>query len=136
MANVNRNKKLRFTRQLFKDKKFNTKVKLFFSIKSFGDFYDEDEDNAEYIKLNPVTIKGYVHDITASTLVYKKYGSEFFGSREILADDKYLKSFQDCEKIEIDGKEYQVFKEAAGQNMIIHERAFNMIRVMIQRRTQ
>jgi len=136
MSTLNRNKKLTFVKNLFKNNKYNTKIKIYFSKKSYGDFYDDFEDNATYIKLNPVTIKGYVHSITAMALVFKQYGLENQNAKEVITDSKYKSWFEDCEKIEIDGEEYQVFKEAAGQNMIIHERAFKIIRVVLQRRTQ
>ena len=136
MSSLNRNKTIPFVKSLFKNNKFNTKIKLYFSRKTFGDFYDDYEDNATYLKLNPVTIKGYVHDITATSLIFKRYGLESMGAKEVIADSKYKSWFEDCEKIEIDGDEYQVFKEAAGQNMIIHERAFKIIRIVLQRRTQ
>jgi hypothetical protein len=68
--------------------------------------------------------------------VYKSYGLHEQGAVEVLCSDRYKEWFERCSKIIINTKEYQVFKEAAGQRAIITNRPFKMIRVVLSRRTK
>ena len=121
--------------KLLENSNFTTKVKVFFSYRSYGDDYDPYEANATDAKLNPKTLKAYVTDISPQALVYKQYGLHEIGAKEILCKDRYKNWFKKCSKITIDGDEYQVFKEGAGQRMIMTDRPFKLIRIIVSRRT-
>jgi len=122
--------------KLLKNSNFSTKISIFFSSRSYPDDYDEYENNYEDAELNPKTIKAYVTDINPNALVYKQYGLHEIGAKEIVCKDTYKNWFEKCAKITINGDEYQVFKEASGQRMIITSRPFKLIRVVVARRTK
>jgi len=122
--------------KLLENSNLCTKVQVFFSYRTFSDDYDNYENNYTDAKLNPKTLKAYVTDISPQALVYKQYGLHEIGAKEILCKDRYKSWFKKCSKITIDGDEYQVFKEAAGSRMIITDRPFKLIRVVVSRRTQ
>jgi len=130
---MRRNKKIPFISRLFKHTDFCTKIKIYFSQKTAGDYYDPYEENFTYTNLNPLTIKGYVSEITSEALVYKQYGLQNMGAKEILCDVKYKSYFEKCNKLEIDGDNYTVFKEGTGNKTIISNRAKKMIRVVVTR---
>ena len=130
---MRRNKKLPFTKTVFNHTDFCTKIRISFSQKTAGEFYDPYEQNYTYTNSNPITIKGYVSEISAEKLVYKQYGLQNMGAKEILCDSKYKSYFENCNKIEIDGDNYLVFKEGTGGKTIISNRPKKMIRVIITR---
>lgn len=130
------NNRLSFARKLLSNKKFTTKIKIYFSTKIAGDDFDPYEKNYTYSNLNPKTIKAYVTQISPQALVYRQYGLENMGAQEVVCDSRYEEWFKACNKIEIGGDEYQVFKEAAGSRSIISDRKFKMIRVVITQRSQ
>ena len=130
---MKRNKKIPFVSQIFEHSDFCTKIKIYFSTKTAGDYYDPYEQNYTYTNLNPITIKGYVSEISPEALVYKTYGLQNLGAKEILCDSKYKNYFELCNKIEIDGDNYTVFKEGTGHKTVISNRTKKIIRVMITR---
>lgn len=122
--------------RILNDSNLSTKVSIFFKYTTYGDDYDEYEKNTIDAKLNPKTIKAYVRDVSPEALVYKSYGLHEQGAVEVLCSDRYTEWFEKCSKIVINTKEYQVFKEGAGQRAIITNRPFKMIRVVLSRRTK
>ena len=128
-------KKLTEINKLLKHSDYSTKVKIYMSYRTAGDDFDPYEANYEYKNLNPITIKAFVTQISPSALVYKQYGLKEIGAVEIITEEKYKNLFEKCNKIEINGEEYEVYKEAVGNRSIITERPFNLIRVVLQKRT-
>lgn len=127
-------KEIKNVRKLLENPEFNTKVNLFFSSKSYGSDYDPYESNATYSNLNPLTIKGYVTEVSAEALVWKQYGLHQMGAKEILCEDKYKAAFEKCNKVEMDDIEYQVFREGTGSRTIIQKRPGNLMRVVVTRK--
>lgn len=121
--------------RLIEHSEYTTKLKIYFSTKTYGDDYDPEEDNYTYTNLNPLTIKGYVTEISAESLVWKPYGLKEFGAKEVICKSQYANWFRIANKIEIDGDEYEVFKEGVGNRAIIQKRPFNLIKVVLQKRT-
>ena len=121
---------------LIENPALTTKIYIYFGYITYGDDYDEYEKNTIDAKLNPKIIKAYVRDVSPEALVYKQYGLHEQGAKEVICDAKYKAWFEKCAKIVIDSKEYQVYKEGAGQRAIITERKFDMIRVVLSRRTK
>ena len=130
---MKRNKKIPFVSQIFKHSDFCTKITIYFSQKTAGDYYDPYEENYTYTNLNPITIKGYVSEITSEALVYKQYGLQNVGAKEILCDVKYKNYFVKCNKLEIDGDNYIVYKEGTGNKTLISNRTKKIIRVVVTR---
>ena len=122
--------------KLLKNSNFTTKVSIYFSYTGYDDDYDKYENNTIDMKLNPKTIKAYVTEISPDALVYKQYGLNEIGAKEIICEAKYRNWFEKCAKITINEKEFQIFKEAASQRSIITSRPFNLIRVVVSRRDQ
>ena len=122
--------------QILKDSNLTSKIQLFFSTKTWGEDADPCEGNYTLSKLNPKTIRGYVTEVSASSLVWKSYGLHNMGAKEILCDSRYKTWFQNCAKIMIDNEEFQTYREATGGRAIISERKFKMIRVLVAKRTQ
>jgi len=125
---------IRAINRLLQNKDFTTKIKIFMSTKAYGDDYDPYESNFTYSNLNPLTIKGYVTEISPEALVWKTYGLQEMGAKEILCESRYANWFRKANKIVIDGDKYEVFKEGVGNRAIIQARPYNMIRVMLQKK--
>lgn len=136
MAILRVNKHNKDVEKIFKDSGLSTKIQIFFSTKSFPEDYDPEENNYTLSKLNPKTIRGYITEVSASSLVWKSYGLHNIGAKEILCDSRYKSWFQNCAKIMIENEEFQTYREAAGGRAIISERKFRMIRVLVAKRTQ
>ena len=112
----------------------STKVLIFFATSVAGDDYDPYEKNYTMQNLNPLTIKGYVREISPEALVWKQYGLSEMGAKEILCDEKYKSWFEKCNKVTISGDSYEVFRESGGNRAIIQKRPFKTIRVVLQRK--
>lgn len=110
---------------------FSTKIQLFFSSKSVGTFYDKYEKNYTFANQNPITIKGYVTEISAEALTWKQYGLSEIGAKEIICNKKYASWFKLASKIEIDGDTYQTYKENLGGKFLISELPLNIIKVIV-----
>jgi len=125
---------LKQIKKILENRNFTTKVYLYFSSRSAGDAYDKYEQNWTYTNMNPMVIKALVREVSPEALIYKHYGLENLGSKEILCEKKYKSWFENCNKIEIDSKEYQVFKEGTGQRTLIMERPTELIKVIVTRK--
>ena len=130
---MRRNKKIPWISKIFKHTDFCTKITIYFSQKTAGDYFDPYEENYTYTNLNPLTIKGYVSEITSEALIYKQYGLQNQGAKEILCDSKYKSYFQNCNKLQIEGDTYTVYREGTGNNTLISNRTKKMIRVIVTR---
>lgn len=128
---IKRNKKNLFLNTLLKDNDTATKVYFYFSTRSVPDEFDPYEKNYTYTNLNPIALKMFVRDIKSEALVWKQYGLSEIGAKEIICEKKYGDWFRRCNKIEIDGDSYQVYKENVGGRCLIEERPFNLIKVII-----
>ena len=105
------------------------------SKKSAGDDYDSYEKNYIYSNLNPITINGYVSEISAEALVWKQYGLKEIGAKEVICEERYINYFRLANKIEIDGDEYEVFKDGVGGRVMIQKRPYHTYRVILQKKT-
>ena len=130
---MKKNKKIPFASRIFKHSDFSTKITIYFSVKTAGEYFDPYEQNWTYTNLNPLTIRGYVSEITSEALVYKQYGLQNMGAKEILCDVKYKSYFENANKLEIDGDNYLVFKEGTGNKTLISNRTKKIIRVVVTR---
>jgi len=126
-------KKLSTFYQTIKTTEFTTKITIYLSSTSAGDAYDPYENNKASTNLNPVTIKGYVHEVSPESLVYKQYGLHNMGAVEIVCEKRYKKYFQLANKIVIGDNEFQVFKEAVGSKALIQERSGQLLRVILNK---
>ena len=129
----NINKRIPEVTNLLKHTNFSTKISIFMSTKTAGDDYDEYEDNYTYSNLNPIIVKGYVREVSPEALVYKQYGMQNMGAKEILCDSKYKNLFENCNLIEIDSDKYMVFKEGTNNRTLISDRPNKLIRVVVTR---
>lgn len=111
-----------------------TRIFVYLGGKSYQDGYDPLRDNAEVVNQNPITVKGYVREITAESLVWRQMGMQEMGAVEVICDKKYTNHFRIANKIEIDGDEYSVYKEGIGNRMTIQNRPFKMIRVVLNKK--
>jgi hypothetical protein len=119
---------------LIRNSEYNTKIYIYFSTKTAGSDYDGEELNYTYTNLNPITIRAIVTDISPEALVWKQYGLQEIGAKEVICEDKYSEWFKKCNKIVIDGDEYSVYKESLGNRVIIQKRPFRLIRIILQRK--
>lgn len=110
---------------------FSTKILLYFSTRTVPADFDSYEKNYTYTNLNPVTIKGYVSDISNEALVWKQYGLSEVGAKQILCDEKYASWFRLCNKIEIDNDSYQVYKENVGNRFLITKLPMKLIKIVV-----
>jgi len=127
-------KKIKELYNLVEHNEFTTKANLYFSTRSIGDDFDPYEKNYKYTNLNPEVVKGYARELTPSSLVWKNYGLKEQGAVEFLCRSKYREWFEICNKIVINDKEYEVFKEASGNKVLITERPYKFIKVVLKRK--
>ena len=123
-----------FINQLLNDNNLSTKISIYFSTKTAGDDFDSYEKNYTYTNLNPMTIRAYVRELSAEALVWKQYGLQEIGAKEIICKSKYAEWFRSANKVEIDGDGYEVYKEGTSGNAIIQKRPYNLIRVVLQKK--
>jgi len=128
---MNITNRLKYLEKIIKEN--STKIYIYFSIATAGDDFDPYEQNYTYTNLNPLVIKGYVRDISPEALVWKQYGLREMGAKEIICDKRYRNWFEKCNKIEINGEKFQVFKEGVGGKFIITSLPYNLIRVVINK---
>lgn len=126
--------KLKYINRLLADPSLTTKIRLYFSHTTAGDYYDDYEKNYETTNLTPQTIRGYVTQISPEALIWKEYGLHNIGAKEVICKAKYKGWFEKANKIEIDGEEYQVFKDGTGTNVIIQDRPYQLLRVALKRK--
>ena len=131
----NINKKKSFIKKILKHSNFTKKIYLYMSSKAAGDDYDPYEDNYTFSNLNPIIIKGYVSELSPEALAWKQYGLQNMGAKEIICRSLYKNAFENCNKIEIDNDEYQVFKDGTSGKTLISNRPNKLIRVVITRKT-
>jgi hypothetical protein len=130
---INLNRKNKMVNDLLEHSFISTKISVFMATKSAGEDYDPREKNYTYTNLNPITIRGYVRDVKPESLVWKQYGLVEVGMKEVLCEDKYTTLFRTCNKIEINGDEYQVYKENVGNRMLITQRPFKTVRILLSK---
>jgi len=126
-------KKIKSILKLLKNSNFSTKVLIYMSTKTASTDYDSYEKNWAYSNLNPLTIKAYVSDISSEALVWKQIGTKEIGAKSIICESKYADWFRKCNKIEIDGDTYQVYKDNVGNRVFIDKRPANLIRVIVSK---
>lgn len=124
-------RKIRQTRPLLQGSDFTTKIFIFFAPLSAGEDFDPYENNTSQALLNPKTIFGYVRELTPESLIAKNYGLHRMGMIEILVEERYRSWFEEAARIEVNGKRYQVFRDAPGSKAMIHSRPFSMLRVIL-----
>jgi len=130
---LNLKKKNREVSRLLSNSNFSTNITLYFSTRSVGADFDPYEKTYTFTDLNPKTIRGYVRDIKPEALVWKQYGLAEMGAKEVLCDDKYAQWFRICNKVEIGGDDYQVYKENVGNRLLIEARPMKLVRIIIRK---
>jgi len=90
------------------------KINLYFARKDYNEDYDKYEDNAEYELLNPITIKGYMIEISPEKMYWKKIGKIEGGGADIICKYKDVELFRNARKIVIDNDEYCFYSEGEG----------------------
>jgi len=119
---------------LLRDRNLTKKVLVYFAERSYEDGYDPYENLPTYTNGNPLTFRAYVSQLSPTSLVWKGYGLKEEGSVELVCDKRFRNWLENANKIEIDGDEYQVFKEGSGRRSIITTVAFNLIKAILQRK--
>ena len=109
-----------------------TNIYMYFGTTSYGSDYDPETNNYTLTPLPPKVIKGYVHQISASALVWKQYGLQELGSIEIVCDAKYTDWFKTCMSIVVNGVVYRTFQFGQGKLAIIQDRGHGLIKVALQ----
>ena len=130
---LNIHKRNRFISDLLQHSYVATKISISFATKTAGEDFDSYEKNYTYSNLNPQTVKGYVREVDPTKLVYKQYGLSEQGAVEVLIDDKYEDWFRNCNKIEINGYNYHVFRESVGNRALITLRPFKLMRIVLKK---
>jgi hypothetical protein len=122
------------TKLLTKRDDLLTKVFFYFAVKSAGPDYDPYEKNWTYSNQNPQTVKMYVREIDAESLVWRNIGVQETGAVEILCEERYKNWFLFANKIVINGDEFEVYKEATGGKVLIQKRPYKIIRVVLRKK--
>ncbi|OQB07093.1 MAG: hypothetical protein BWY21_01754 [Parcubacteria group bacterium ADurb.Bin216] len=117
--------------RVLENDEYTTKIRIFMATETVDESYDRYENNKVRTNLNPITIKGYVRDISPEKLYWKQYGKVEGGGKEVICKAKYADLFRNANKIVIDGDEYSCYKEGVGGNAGIVKRPFQTIRVTL-----
>lgn len=128
-------KSLKFINELIEKEEFTTKITFYFATPSYPENYDKYENNLEYTNLNPLSIKGYVREISPESLVWRQMGLQEMGAKEIICKERYREWFLKTNKIVIDSDNYTVMKEGTGGNVLISKRPYGLIRVVLSKAT-
>lgn len=123
-----------YIENLLKNSAICVKCRIYFAYLSYPDGYDPDEGNITATKnnLNPITIKGYAVDISGTKVVYRGIGKGIEQAIDFYCESRYKKYFEQANKIEVAGNEYEVYKD--GSSLYIQSRPFNLIRVSLKRK--
>ena len=116
------------------DKNFSTKIKVYMSTKVMGAGFNPYEQNFTFSNLNPITLKGYVKEISPSSLIYRQMGQKETGAVSVTCDVKYTEYFRLSNKVEISGDEFEVYKDATGNKSSIQVMPYKMIRVILSKK--
>jgi hypothetical protein len=130
---INLKKTNRQIKQLLTNSNFSTKIYLYFSTKTIGDDYDEYEKHYTYTNLNPLVVRAYVSDIKPEALVWKQYGLQEQGAKEILCEERYAKWFRLANKITIDDDQYVIYKEGMASKALITKRPLGLVKIVLFR---
>lgn len=131
---MNIRKRIPAVTRLLEDKNYSTKIEMYFSTQTIGEDYDPYEAKATYSNLNPLTIRGYVREVSPEALVYKQYGLTELGAKEILCEKRYAPWFRRVNLIKIDGDEFIVYKTGNGTASLISNLPFNLIKVVVRKK--
>jgi len=119
---------------ILENNNISTDIQLFFTQKYAGSDFDPEEANYSYYNLNPITIRGYVREISPTSLLWRQMGYAEAGAVEILCEDKYEDYFRKCGKIVINTYEYEVFREATGSRALIQKLSPKLLKVVLRRK--
>jgi hypothetical protein len=122
------------TNLLVKRSDLLSKVSFYFATKTVGDDFDPIEKNYTYVNQNPQTVKMYVREIEAESLIWKQMGTKEAGAVELLCEERYKNWFMVANKIMVNDDEYEVYKEATGGRAIMQRRPFKMLRVILRKK--
>jgi hypothetical protein len=128
------NKRNKYVSDILAHSHIRTKVLLYFSYVSYGDDYDIYEDNVTRVNMNPKSVNGYRSEISTEALTWKQYGAKETGMVEFFCEYRYADWFRKANKIEIDGDEYEVYRENVGNRASIQRRPMNLMRVVLSKR--
>ena len=117
--------------RVLENDEYTTKIFIYLATQSYSEEYDKWESNKTLTNLNPISIKGYVRDISSEKLHWKQYGKVEGGGKEVICKAKYADLFRNANKIVIDGDEYSCYKDGVGSNASIVKRPFQLIRVIL-----
>jgi len=95
-------KSIKFINDLIEKAEVTTKITIYFATPSYPEDYDKYEKNLTYTNLNPLSIKGYVREISPESLVWRQMGLQEMGAKEIICKEKYKDWFKKANKIVID----------------------------------
>lgn len=118
--------------RILKDENLTTKIQIYFATTVKGSNYSQDYGNLTKTNLNPVTIRGIVHQISPSGIKWQQYGQAEFGAISIVTFSKYKTWFQKANKIVVEQHSYVVAKDASGNSSLIQDRPNNFINVVLQ----
>ena len=69
---------------------------------------------------NPISIKAYVRDKTADSLIINQLGLIAVGAKSVLINASDESYFRNAGKIQIDGEDYEVYNNATGKKVQIY----------------
>ena len=118
---------------VLRDQQINTPIQIFMSTLIAGEDYDSFANNYTSTNLNPITIYGYVREISPETAFWKQYGMYQTGMVEIICQKLYEQYFTLANRVVIGGVDYQVYKEGTGNKTMITERPGQLLRVVLTR---
>ena len=126
-------KDIRSLNKLIENSEYSTHIRLYFGTLSTGVGYNPRRHNYTETVLNPITIKGYVREVSFASLVWKQYGLDKIGIKEITCKKEYRTQFETCAKIEIDSEIYTPYKKAGGK-CLIQEIPGNLMKIVVEKK--
>ena len=118
---------------VLRDYDIATNIQIYMSTSVAGDDYDSFGNNYTLSNLNPITVRGYVRELSPETAFWKQYGMYQAGMVEIICPDTFEQHFKLASRIVINNIDYQVFKEGTGNKVMVTRRPGQLLRVVLSR---
>ena len=118
---------------ILRNQQLNTPIQIYMSTLTAGEDFDSFAKNYTSTNLNPVTVYGYVRELSPETAFWKQYGLYQTGMLEIICEKQSEQYFALASRVVVGGVDYQVYREGTGNKTLITERPGQLLRVVLTR---
>ena len=118
---------------ILRDQQLNAPIQIYMSTLVADEDFDSFGANYTPTNLNPITVYGYVRELSPESAFWKQYGVYQTGMVEIICQKTCEQYFALANRIVISGVDYQIYKAGTGNKTMITERPGQLLRVVLTR---